>query len=102
MGVTAWRVVEMKGDVKQFTRRKPYKGGNETADIADAEEYLTACIKQNGTADLNLGSPTFAGPNDFKHHLALLKYLYLRSFELMGVEPEQPWNEKKLPEMKRG
>lgn len=100
--VTAYKIVAVEDDSgKKFFERRPWKrSGDHVEHIDKAESYLDGWVKWDGCSELNQGKPHWCGPNDFKHHMALLKYIYLRAFELMGREPEEPWTDKALPPMK--
>ncbi len=59
--------------------------------VDEARPYLTGYVKWDGCAELNQGCPHWCGPDYFKRHCDLLKHIYLRAFELMGLEPEEEW-----------
>lgn len=56
-----------------------------------AEEYLTGYVKWDGCTELDMGRPHWCGPDGYRKHCDLLKHIYIRAFELMGREPEEPW-----------
>jgi len=62
-------------------------------EIDDAEPYLEGFVKWDGCAELNQGQPHWCGPEVYKNHIELLKYIYRRAFELMGREPEEKWED---------
>lgn len=62
-----------------------------TDNIDGAEKYLEGFVKWDGCTELYQGQPHWCGPDGYKKHIALLEYIYKRAFELMGREPEEPW-----------
>ena len=65
-----------------------------TTDIDEGEIYLTGFVKWDGCTELSQGQPHWCGPDGYKKHIALIKYIYHRAFELMGREPEEPWGDE--------
>lgn len=63
------------------------------SDPNDAEVYLEGYVKWDGCAELNQGQPHWCSVDDFQYHCHLIKYIYHRSFELMGREPVEEWVE---------
>ncbi len=100
--VTAYRVVlfDETADKHYFLRNSWQTEDDVVENPSKAEEYLCGIVKNDGQAEFSLGTPSFKGPNDFKMHLALLKYIFIRAFILMGCEPPEPWGGKAMPEMK--
>lgn len=62
-------------------------------DIDQAEPYLTGDMRWDGQAYMVWNESNLYGSSDFQSHVDLLHYLYVRSFELMGREPEDRWEE---------
>ena len=89
--VTIWEVVTYDGE-KKFFDKAPWEGsGNHTDSIDEAEKYLDGFVKSDGCTELNQGQPHWCGPRDYKKHIALLKYIWVRAHQLMGREPETAW-----------
>lgn len=95
--VEAWEVAAICEGKKEFrSSSDPFR--EFTADVEKAEKYLDGFIKWDGCAELNQGCPHWCGAKDFKKHMALLKYIYLRSSVLMGRGEDgldTPWNSPK-------
>ena len=64
-----------------------------TSNVNQAEAYLTGFVKWDGCTELDMGCPHWCGPADYRKHCALLEHIYKRAFELMGREPEEPWEQ---------
>lgn len=57
----------------------------------EAEVYLDGFVKWDGCTELNQGTPHWCGAHGYKQHCDLLRYIYDRSFILMGVTPLDTW-----------
>lgn len=91
--VTAYKVsgIDTTGPMPLFDRKGATSWPDGVSDHNDAEPYLTGYIKWDGCIELDQGRPHWCSPIDIKKHCSLLRYIYERSFELMGREPEEPW-----------
>lgn len=77
-----------------FNRRGYTSSPDPVESIDDAEPYLEGIVKWDGCTELNQGQPHWCGPEGYKKHIALLRYIYRRAFELMGRVPEESWGEE--------
>ena len=77
-----WNVDKHWANVKAF----------QTLKYDNEDKYLEGFVKWDGCTELNQGQPHWCGPQQYKAHFALLKYIYHRAFKLMGREPEYPWD----------
>ena len=68
------------------------KGEDFTPDISLAQEYMNGTIKWDGCSHIySAGYWHMCGMSSFAKHVALMKYLHRRAFELMGREPDDKW-----------
>lgn len=91
---TVWAIVSRENDKPLFELKD--NCAEDTDDTEKAEIYCTGFIKWDGCAEIDQGQPHWCGAEDFKKHMALLKYLYLRASELMGRGPDgldSRWND---------
>lgn len=96
-----WSVQDHWADVKAFEIVGRNEDGNplfdsddspnRTMTTEDAREYLEGFVKWDGCTELDQGSPHWCGPYEYRKHFALLRYIYHRAYELMGCEPDEPW-----------
>lgn len=93
--VTVYDVVsysnESEGSQKFFNRKGYTASNDHVSKIEEAEPYLEGFVKWDGCTELNQGQPHWCGPSDYKKHIAILKYIWIRSHQLMGREPEETW-----------
>lgn len=93
--VTVYRVLSVDGDGEpMFWRLGSPHNGNPTRLHREAEEYLSGFVKWDGCTELNQGRPHWCGPEEYKAHAGLLKHIYHTAHQLMGREPETPWDEE--------
>ena len=94
--VTAYEITErdMEENIPMFDRKGDDTGMDQIETHEDAEEYLSGFVKWDGCTELDMGQPHWCGPNGYKKHCALLRYIYERAFELMGRKPDQVWNDE--------
>lgn len=85
---------DANSNVALFNRRDWVALPDPVESIEEAESYLEGFVKWDGCTELNQGQPHWCGPEDYKKHIALLRYIYRRAFELMGHKPETPWGEE--------
>lgn len=65
-----------------------------TDDMNKAEKYIQGSIKWDGCSEMDQGQHHWCGLDDYKLHVALLKYLYNRASELMFETSELgKWND---------
>ena len=83
-----------EGGTKLYDRKDWQKSGDEVASIDDAQVYCSGYIKWDGCAEIDFGSHHFCGARCFKKHIALMKWLYVRTYELLGRDPLDPWKEQ--------
>lgn len=92
--VEVFEYVFKDGVVPMYERKD--SGGpmvNPTSQLDEAEVYLQGYVKWDGCTELNQGLPHWCGVDGYRNHVEILKYVYQRSFVLMGREHE-PWVEK--------
>jgi hypothetical protein len=53
------------------------------------ELYLRGYVRWDGCSEIRFGDYHWCGWKDWRKHMELLSHLYLRAFELMGVEPNE-------------
>lgn len=59
----------------------------------DGEDYLSGFIKWDGCSEFDFERVHWCDPHGFRQHFRLLQHIYTKSFELMGREPDEPWDE---------
>jgi hypothetical protein len=64
-----------------------------TPNLAGASPYLEGTIKWDGCMDLTYLSVQMCSADDYRKHVLLLQYLFVRAFELMKREPRHAWPE---------
>lgn len=57
------------------------------------DECLVGWVKWDGCSDLHSDSFHLCGPDGYKKHFSLMRHVYLRAFQLMEREPDEPWDE---------
>jgi hypothetical protein len=89
----AYKITARPDDGRPLFAKKNWESlpNDETEHLDDAEIYLEGFVKWDGCSELNQGQPHWCGPDDYKKHMAILKWIYHRAFELMGREPEEEW-----------
>lgn len=64
----------------------------DTREVSEVEGYLDAYIKWDGCSHFNFGQDGYihlCGGNMFYQHIALMKRLFEKAFEVMGREPDE-------------
>ena len=93
--VTAYEITGRDTENAPLFERKGAIGGPDYVESHDdAEEYLDGYVKWDGCTGLDMGQQYWCGPDDYKKHCALMRYIYERAFQLMGCEPDKAWVEE--------
>ena len=85
--------LEGEGGPKLYDQKDWQRSGDVVPSINDAEPYCTGYIKWDGCAEIDFESHHFCGSRCFKKHIALMRWLYTRAYEVLDREPFDPWEE---------
>jgi len=92
--VVVYEIVGRDENNKALFNNKEAVSEPDVESHAEAEPVLTGFVKWDGCSQFDMGNQHLCGADSFTKHIALLRHIYHRAFELMGREMYDEWVEK--------